>query len=647
MSVKSLVYFLMVASPVIAEPLVMEKLVITGTRSELGQQQSPVSIDVVSREQLQLVSHGTLANALNFIPGVVTQRNAKDGYTVQMQGFDGDHVLVLLDSQPLISPTGASVDLEQISVVDIERIEVLRGAASVLYGSSAMGGVINVISRKQQSHSLKLHIQASSYGHNAIRSSDVGQLFQIDLNQKVYGWQSALSVQKIDDPGFDYDAATLAQSAPSSDKTFINLALRNTISDIDINLKTRFFSDDKQKTRYAVPGQSSTIRYLSELEQWQQDLSLSVSQRWKVQGRYVTHQETSGDSNGLRDADIHLLEFDSQFQWHIADVDLVSGLVLHRDELNQIKQAQANDSATVEVNDESRDSVEAYTQLSWPLNEHEILGGMRLQHDSDFGGHSAMRLNGLFNLVDDATTQWQLRAGVGQSYRVPTLKERFYVFDHSNLGYMVLGNTELRPETAISSNIELSMHRQLNDQQQRLSLSANLHYAKASNFINTLTDTEASAASGLLISRYFNVDQAYIKGLDLSLKLAGLAGDYQLSYSYLHATNHDGEYLSERPTHQIKANINWQLPYDMNALVYWVYEHGEHPTAEQVGVARAHWSSVNLNLSQKINSNWQWKAGIDNVFDTHQNTTAIAQGLLDVRPLSSRRVFAGISYQFN
>jgi outer membrane receptor for ferrienterochelin and colicins len=637
-----------------------ETLVVTGTRSELSQSRSPVSIEVISAEQIQQVSHGTLASALNFIPGVVTKRNEKYGYTVQMQGFDGDHVLILLNSQPLISPTGASVDLDQISVLNIERIEVLRGAASVLYGSSAMGGVINIITREKRQNSGKFKYEAGSYMQNSIDSADVAGVYQLDINRMIMGWQGGLSAQKIDDPGFDYDESTVSQSSPTTDKFFINLGLSRHFSDVDVALKSRYFSDDKSKLQYAIPGQTELISYISNVEQWQQDISLSKSHLYKAQGRYLQHKETSGDTNGLRDADIKLAEIDSQYQWQFMDIEVVSGLVLHRDELYQVKQSTTSGEAgTVEIDDKARNSVEAYSQASWQYVQHELVAGIRAQHDSDFGMHSAARFNALFTLNDDKNELWQIRGGVGQSYRVPTLKERFYVFDHSNLGYMVLGNEDLTPETALSGNIEVSYHGSLNrllgldtpNHSQfsgfpRVSLRANIHYSKAEDFINTVTDAEASAQTGLLISVYENVDETYIKGADLSFKLSWPTLDYQLSYSYLHGVDGDGAYLSERPTHQIKSNLSWQLPFDISALAYVVYETGEHPSSSETGIAQDTWLSVNLSVTQEIDQQWQWNAGVDNLFDEHQDSEAIAEGLLDVRPLSSQRVFVGITYQF-
>jgi len=140
-----------------------EEMVVTGTRTPKTLIDSPVKIDVVSGVQLRKVSQSTLGRALNFMPGVVAKRSEKDGYTVYLQGYSANRVLILLNGQPLITPTGSEVDLDQISVADIERVEILRGAGSVLYGSSAMGGVINIITSKTFDKSLSLNSQLYSY----------------------------------------------------------------------------------------------------------------------------------------------------------------------------------------------------------------------------------------------------------------------------------------------------------------------------------------------------------------------------------------------------------------------------------------------------------------------------------------------------
>ena len=99
------------------------------------------------------------------MPGLLLKNNRKSGFEVWLQGLDSDLVLVLLDSEPITASTGSSVDLSQLGTADIERIEIVKGATSALYGSSAMGGVINVITRKpERPLAYSLTIDGGSYG---------------------------------------------------------------------------------------------------------------------------------------------------------------------------------------------------------------------------------------------------------------------------------------------------------------------------------------------------------------------------------------------------------------------------------------------------------------------------------------------------
>ncbi|MDY6884963.1 MAG: TonB-dependent receptor plug domain-containing protein, partial [Pseudomonadota bacterium] len=97
--------------PVLAEDA-LERVVVTGTRTPKLLASSPVKIDVVDKAEIARLSKGTLRQVLEVMPGVVVRRSQKDGYNVQLNGFNGDHVLVLINGQPIISPTGSSVDLD-------------------------------------------------------------------------------------------------------------------------------------------------------------------------------------------------------------------------------------------------------------------------------------------------------------------------------------------------------------------------------------------------------------------------------------------------------------------------------------------------------------------------------------------------------
>jgi outer membrane receptor for ferrienterochelin and colicins len=632
----------------------LKKVVITATRTPKLLVDSPVSVEVVNGDTLRKVSQTTLARALDFLPGVVVKPSQKGGYNVQMQGFDGDRVLVLVDGRRVVAPTGAAVDLDQISVANIERIEIMRGAGSVLYGSSAMGGVINIITRQDTSNHLSITSEASSYLGNEIEGDEVGYQNRIEGRALLGEWRTKLSLQKIDEVGFDYQPETLAQTAADVKKTFGQLSVGRDFSNFSGDYRAQFFDDEKRRDRFKLPGRSEVIYYLSDVEQVQHDLEFrdrpatdedrKQMGSWKINTRYADHQETSGDSNGLRDTDITLMEFDSQKAWLGTGYELVGGFSANRNTLDQIK----HDATSPEVDDKSNQGYEAFLQYSNLSADHEILTGARVQHDSDFDWHSAVRVSGMKKIAGRGDSQWHVRGGLGQSYRVPTLKERFYVFDHSNLGYMVLGNQDLKPEIAITGNTSISYLLPLDEDAGIFESEFNIHYSDAKNLIDTVRDDEASIEAQLDISRYSNFAKTEIYGADLSGKYQYKEWNIQLSYSYLYAEDKiSGERLINRPRHQIKANFgHHHAAYDLDSLLYFVYEADEYPGSPSQPVANDSFVSVNFNLTQNLTSNLSWRIGVDNIFDEHQDPQAINAGEFDQRPVSSRRVFAGFTYNF-
>lgn len=623
-----------------------EHIVVTGTRTVKLLSNSPVLVEVVDGEAIAKISQGTLAQALNYIPGVVVKRSVKDGYNIQMQGFDGDHVLVLIDGQAIVSPTGSSADLDQISASNIAQIEVIRGAASVMYGSSAMGGVINIITVKSDEPEMRLDYNISQYQGNTIENGDSNHTAKFNAVDNVFGWRTQLSGLIIDDKGFDYDRDTVSQDAASVEKKFITLGVSKTYEYLATSIKYQWLSDNKLRDSSVIPGQSDIIYYQTDVDQQQIELGLKSTNNpkapWQLNGRYINHQETSGQSNSLRDTNIVLSEVNGQKVFQYNNVELVAGGVIHADKLDQNKPKEN----VIEINNESRESVEVFVQSNWVKSDYQVLAGMRSQYDSDFGWHSAFRLSTMKNFIlGKGKLQW--RAGLGQSYRVPNLKERFYVFDHSALGYMVLGNKDLAPETAESVSSSLTFNTSIADNFVDLRSDISAHYSQTEDLIDSVIDLEQSAETGLSIYQYQNISQAKIHGLDISTVLTFSQWKTQLNYSYLTSKNENEERLLSRPRHQVKFNISYDIDaYDIELIAYAVYQAGEAVPDSYSGVEKNEYTTVNAVLNQTLTENLSWRISVDNILDEHKSPSANSQNLFDARPVISRTISAGISYQF-
>ncbi|MDO6719935.1 TonB-dependent receptor [Psychrosphaera sp. 1_MG-2023] len=632
----------------------VETLVITGTRTAKLLSDSPVSVDVIERDTLKLVTQGTLAQALEFIPSVVLERSVKDGYTVKMRGYGSKHIAVLLNGQPLISPANGAVDLDQISAHNIERIEVIKGAASVLYGSSAMGGVINIITTEDVEPVTQIRTEIGIYDANDEVSVD-NLLHTTTLSNigRMDDWQHQISLQHVSDPGFDLTPADVQQDSGELTKNFAKAAISKSFSVVDFSLSYDFLNESKNKITAKVPGQSNLIYYVSDVEQHQLGAGLSAfDNHWHLKSRFISHDETSGRSNSIRDAQITLGQLEGLYSLQHGKVrpqfdseyggEVVFGFATNFDKLDQVKPADNS----IEVANESRSSVELYSQYNFIKSDHQYLLGIRSQYDSDFGMHTALRLSAMFD-VEVAGLPLKVRGGYGQGYRVPDLKERYYVFDHSNLGYKVLGNEDLKPEQSDSYNLSVDYTGAVFNRSADLQLSFDLHYSETKDLIATREDAQMSQAQNLSISQYKNIEKSTIEGFDISAELRFLNWNSQLNYSYVDAVDQSGKRLEARPRHQVKANIGYDLhSLDVQTLLYAVYQADEVTPDDYVDAAVDGFTTLNFSLNHTITSNLQWHLSLLNLTDEHRDNQLIDLGYFDPRPVSSRTIKVGVNYQF-
>ena len=151
----------------------LSPLVVTGTRTPRFVLDAPVRTEVITRSDLRLRSANNLFQALEASPGirVEEQCQACNFTQIRMNGLGADHTQVLLDGMPLYSGLAAVYGLQQFGTEEVDRIEVVRGAGSALYGSSAIAGAVNIISRRPTVNSLEAGVEASSFGGRRLQAS--------------------------------------------------------------------------------------------------------------------------------------------------------------------------------------------------------------------------------------------------------------------------------------------------------------------------------------------------------------------------------------------------------------------------------------------------------------------------------------------
>lgn len=672
---------------------VLDTLVITATRSQKTLKDSPVPIRVLDSQTLDKNHAHTLKDALALLPNVnLRQIHGKTGYEVVMQGMGGDQVLVLIDGLPLTASTGSRVNLNQYLNTEVAQIEVIQGASSSQYGSSAMGGVINVITKKIKPNQFltgQMSAELASNGRQNISQktwdNNVSHI-QTSMDTKLNADGSLmgrLSASYHDDKGLDDNHNHWTRIKDASQQKQITAKLMyHPNSDVNNNKQqawleaTQYQEEDVSrfnrrvaqnllaqqreenidKSRYAMGFSHQFHHHKNDKNNIANRLLTGNLQASWLSEKYKSHSNTfvftADNINGSGSQQLanqtltaqrktNISTQLAQWQYDFSDWEVANGRHLlqiggqwQQDTLSQYKDGKSE----LAGNQVKRDVIEGYIQDDWLIgHDWELLTGIRYQKDSDFGQHLAPKVAVKYNHYDDKGRQHIWRASVGQGYRVPNLKERHFLFDHSNLGYKVLGNPNLQPET--SNSYQLGYQFELN---RNVNMALNAYYNDIKNFIQT-DESNFTYDGGIKIFRYQNVNDAITYGGDIS-------GNWQinpnnlLSASYAHTQTKNkqtGTELIGRPQHT--AMLTWENHLtDKLQLINQLKYESKHLVSSHDNTYSPDWLIVNSKANYQISPNFSVYAGVNNLFDEQKDSRKDS----DHRPVDNRQWLAGVTFNF-
>lgn len=637
----------------------LEQIVVTGTRNERALVDVPVRTEVVTRKQLEQTHARDVAQALRHRPGLLLRDiHGKGGTEVWMQGLDSDRVLVLVDGRPVSASTGSTIDLTQITTNNVERIEIVKGAVSALYGSAAMGGVINVITRQPDAPlSAELSFDSGTYGSRGVGDSTFGEQNLAANGQVRNGPVSmGLIIGVRSSDGFDLDDSTFAFEGDRG--TTVNLT-----GNIGINFGTRdtlhftsaWFDEDVDRDFSTFAPGVGNIEKLDAEEATRYTQTLNWTRKlpggeafsaWALvenfEDQTIQDTVTTGIIDQQRQAEIVTRRVDLQYDRPVSDNhSMTFGATIGDTALDQT--VQRVDNGTVSVLDElapgsSATNVDAFVQSDIFVGERwELLPGIRVQNDSDFGTHVAPKINVLYQPDTLPTWNPRVRAGIGSGYRVPNLKERHFLFDHTANGYVVLGNPILQPEQSLSLQLGIELSNVAGTRAE-----ASLFQNRFTDLIATSLDTESSGEGNLQVFRYSNVDDARTRGLELNLSHP-LRSNLTLSgaITLLDATDMStGNDLTRRPEQQVQLGAQFDLR-RTSITVQSTWQSREFVDSENE-LESPDYSSLALKVNRTVNSNLRLFAGIDNLTDEHRNPAFPGT---DLRPTEGRFAYLGVRYE--
>ena len=555
---------LLAAGPVLAESGDGHELgQVTVTASGHAQQleDAPASISVITREQIEQRYYQDATDALRDIPGVIiTGGGSGDrGNDIVIRGMPSQYTLILVDGKPVSTretrPNG-SAGFEQDwlpPLQSIERIEVVRGPMSTLYGSDAIGGVINVITRKV-AEEWGGAVQLDTIIQDDSRSGDIqqgnfslsGPLLADTLGLQVYGRASSRQEDRFVD-GFE-------------EKNLKNLNARLSFTPTDNQDFTLEAGQTKQDRRsligYSAPATGCRGGCTdSDNEYTREVLALSHTGRWDfgTTDSYVQREEAE---NLTREMKVTNTSAKTALVAPLGDHLLTVGANFEKEELSDRTSNQISNRTEV---DASKWALFAEDEWMLPGNV-SVTGGVRLDDDENYGSHVSPRLYGVWGMAP----RWTLKGGVSTGFRSPSLREITPDWGQVSRGGDVYGNPDLEPETSVNKELGLYFNAGRDLQ------------ANVTVFHNDFKDKITRIACppsvcpggpnqfGSDPTYRVNVDEAVTRGVEaaVSTTLARTL-DLTLSYTYTDSEQQSGEYegepLNQVPKHLASLQADWRV----------------------------------------------------------------------------------------
>jgi vitamin B12 transporter len=562
-----------------------ETLIVTATRTEIPVSEATVPVSVITREDIELSLANDLADLLRFQAGIDLGRNGGPGQATSLflRGTESNHTLVLVDGVRINPGTVGGAAIQNIAPELVERIEVVKGARSALFGTDAIGGVINVITRRPDDGYIETGVGA---GSDATRSAffsagDRGSLgeFGVTLNaQTTDGFPPRTDSDVA--RGYDNLSASLYASHPVGQG---NLSLHHWESRGNVEYLDFFLAPVDQDYRNATTA----------LE-WSGRLSARGSSRL-----VVSHMLDDIDQNQSDDfVRSERLAIDWQYNYALSRHLLTAGLY-----------GTDEDASTLSFGsgfDEHTRVRAAFLQDQWSRGPHRTFVALRLTDHESLGQHTTWNAEYALDIGD----AWTLNAGIGHAFRAPDATDRF--------GFG--GNPDLLPEIADEAQFGLRY------------ASPNGHSIDLELYANDIDDLIEFDLQSFLLE---NIDRVRIRG-------AQLGYDYRGDVFAIHAEvvrqNADDATTGERLLRRAEESgtLSYTLDVGHNRFGVSVLASGDRE--DFGGVRLAGYVLVDLTAELRLGRDFTVNARIENLFDKDYQTA-------DDFRMPGRGAYLGLRYR--
>lgn len=608
------------------EEFTLDGVVVTATRTTQNAKDVPSAVQVITRQTIEEQGAQNLSDVLRYATGIqLTRSSTSTGRAaVSIRGFDSRFSMILIDGKRLSSEIDQNYELDRIPLENIERIEIVRGPVSSLYGTEALGGVVNIITKKSKTQSLTLDIGSGLYtdGQNgkdrysfAYDSGEVGK-----FSLRVSGSQvendalfksSGLTFEpygtrKNSNVAIDYRLS--GSEILSFSKGYTEESTYEYVKPATVTLKARDYVErDENALSYTKKDEDRELflrfyRSVMDKSLNQYNASTQALANWVRAKRTVNVYE--GRFTQTLNSQ-HRLTLGAEYRpetFRGTAVDTKEGYftVVH-------PSGQTKTGSTAHL-----DYSAVYLQDEWNVND-KLLAVMSMRYDDSnkFESNLSPKLGLTYKLTDTA----RLKMNVTQGFRSPTPNQLYQQAATQK------GNPDLKSET--SHSYDISVEKDWNKSSGKLTF-----------FNNDVTDMIDLVTISGTTKQYQNISKASIKGLEAEYTQA-LSGrlSWTNSYTYLDAVNSvTHERLQNRARQVLTSGLSYHNPQGFTASLQ-TQTFGSYLASPGGEKSYSVW---NVAMSQKLSDHHTLRIGIDNIFNKTDE---------DI-PLLSTYVHGSIQYSF-
>lgn len=667
----------------------LDTMVVTATRTAMTVKETPSTVEIVDSKKLEQTQAKTLHDALKGALGVNVFNDFQGRSNVSIRGSESRHVLIMVDGKRLGGEAAYNSanawDVDRIRMEDVERVEIIRGPAGALYGSDAMGGVINVITKTPDKTTADINYEYGWYedgkgagykGNLYLQGAEGNYSYKINagLNKNrpymdpkgsgdsmnFYGKQQPVSLSvgyKFDNGNkLSVDFSKIKEDNQKSSTSRTVMMPGKVWQD-----KVQTIYNDNKRTDYAI-----TYKGSDDKQDWMFRAYKSVFDK-----HYMNQNNTRMTMMGkpgawkLQDPKIDTVKrtlsvIEGKDTFNLSDKNkLTAGFEYRKDQSEGTRLKKPNTSLADGNAHDAYDKaainyLAAYVQDEFrPDDKWLIIPSVRFDHSDQFSNKLTSNLAATYNAADDV----RIKAVVGQGYKTPTVNDLYifwemYAANPGGKGQFYVGNPDLKPEKSLS--YELSVEKDWGD---RSTVHLGVFRNEVKDLISTywtgkLTDDDPDLYPGVkgdMIMAYENIPEATLQGVELygSHRL-GKNIYLNAGYTFLDAKDKtNGTRLKDRAKHQVTFGVSyqpeniyaWDLSFDLVSNIGYYFNNGDKSTMGNFVYETKDFTIANIMASRHLNKDTKIYLGIDNI-SNHQNFGPYSDGNL------GRLYRVGMEYKF-